>query len=164
MFENPFFKTFYLQTTSFFSIEFGFPQTIQTHTKLRCLKYTYCFKCQGGYFVFRVARSTSCTKIPTKTLRRRRMAGQRRRKASSSSSDLPSDVGLQQQYVHTSLSHQSPIFSSFIYLILSSCCVTFFLMYCSHPDFAISVGHFFFNFMFHTFFGSRSLVTLKSAY
>jgi hypothetical protein len=33
-------------------------------------------------------------------------------------------------------------FSLFIYLVLSSCCVTFFLICCPHNDFGISVDHF----------------------
>ena len=113
-----------------------------------------------------MARNTSTTKLPTETIRRRRRAGQKKKKqqASSSSSDLSTYMGLQQQNVHTYLSHQSSIFSSFIYLVLSSCCVTFFLICCSHPDFGIFVGHVSCSFMFHTFFGIQSSVTLTSAY
>jgi hypothetical protein len=93
--------------------------------------------------------------MPTKALRRRRRAVQKKKKqqASSYSSHISTYMGLQQQNIHTYMSHQSSTFSLFIYLVLSSCCVTFFLICCSHPDFGISVGHFSFSFMFQTFSG-----------
>jgi hypothetical protein len=51
--------------------------------------------------------------MPTKALRRRRRAGQKKKKqqALSYSSDVSTYMGLQQQNVHTYLSHQSSTFS-----------------------------------------------------